>query len=85
QHALLLTSLPTEYLMYEFLVSSPEDLLHNVRVYVQNDSNASILSSYGLANGDISIFPLCQQLFNEHHQPQHQHQHQQQQQKVTEG
>ncbi|CAF3346265.1 unnamed protein product [Rotaria socialis] len=87
QHALLLTSLPTEYLMYEFLVSSPEDLLHNVRVYVQNDSNASILSSYGLANGDISIFPLCQQLFNEHHQPQPQPQpqQQQQQQKVIEG
>ncbi len=77
QHALLLTSLPTEYLIYEFLVSSSEDLLRNVRVYIQNDSNSSI-SSYGISNGDSSIFSLCQQLFNEHHQ-------QQQQQKVIEG
>ncbi len=77
QHALLLTSLPTEYLIYEFLVSSPEDLLRNVRVYIQNDSNTSLSSSsYGIANGDHSIFPLCQQIFNEH---------QQQQQKVIEG
>ncbi|CAF0890511.1 unnamed protein product [Adineta ricciae] len=68
QHALLLTSLPTEYLIYEFLVSSPEDLLRNVRVYIQNDPNSS--SSCGLVNGDISIFPLCQQLFNEHSQQQ---------------
>jgi predicted translin family RNA/ssDNA-binding protein len=45
-------------------VSSPEDLLQNVRVYIQNDSNSSI--SYGIANGDSSIFPLCQQIFNEH-------------------
>ncbi|CAF1082392.1 unnamed protein product [Rotaria sp. Silwood1] len=79
QHALLLTSLPTEYLMYEFLISSPEDLLHNVRVFVQNDSSSSTSSSYGIANGDSSIFPICQQLFNEHHQ------HSQQQQKVPEG
>ena len=80
QHALLLTSLPTEYLIYEFLVSSPEDLLRNVRVYIQNDSNSSLLSSsYGIANGDHSIFPLCQQIFNEHQQSQ------QQQQKIIEG
>ena len=65
--------------MYEFLVSSPEDLLRNVRVYIQNDSNISpASSSYGIANGESSIFPLCQQLFNEHHQ-------QQQQQKIIEG
>ncbi|CAF0721679.1 unnamed protein product [Adineta steineri] len=78
QHALLLTSLPTEYLIYEFRISSPEDLLRNVRVYVQNDSNSS-QSSYGMANGDSSIFPLCQQLFNEHQQQP------QQQQKIPEG
>jgi len=77
QHALLLTSLPTEYLIYEFLVSSPDDLLQNVRVYIQNDSNSSISSSYGIANGDSSIFPLCQQIFNEHEQ--------QQEQKIIEG
>lgn len=65
QHALLLTSLPTEYLIYEFLVSSPDDLLRKVRVYIQNDSQ-SASATYGIANGDHSIFPLCQQLFNEH-------------------
>ncbi|UJR38003.1 hypothetical protein I4U23_030685 [Adineta vaga] len=70
QHALLLTSLPTEYLIYEFLISSPEDLLRNVRVYIQNDANSSS-SSYGIANGDHSIFSLCQQIFNEHQQQQH--------------
>jgi hypothetical protein len=64
--------------MYEFLVSSPEDLLRNVRVYIQNDANISPTSSYGIANGDSSIFSLCQQLFNEHQQ-------QQQQQKIVEG
>jgi hypothetical protein len=58
--------------MYEFLVSSPEDLLRNVRVYVQNDSVSCASSLHGLANGDSSIFPLCQQLFSEHHQQQHQ-------------
>ena len=51
--------------MYEFLLSSPEDLLRNVRVYIQNDLNTSQSSSYGIANGDSSIFPLCHQLFNE--------------------
>ncbi|CAF0959064.1 unnamed protein product [Adineta steineri] len=76
QHALLRTSLPTEYLIYEFRISSLEDLLRDVRVYVQNDSNSS-QSSYGMANGDSSIFPLCQQLFNEHQQPP--------QQKIPEG
>ena len=72
QHALLLTSLPTEYLIYEFLISSPDDLLRNVRVYIQNDSNTSAVSSStnGLANGDQSIFPLCQQIFNENSQQQ---------------
>lgn len=65
QQALLLTSLPTEYLIYEFLVSSPDDLLRNVRVYIQNDAQ-SASAAYGIANGDHSIFSLCQQLFNEH-------------------
>ena len=72
-----MTSLPTEYLIYEFLISSSDDLLRNVRVYIQNDSNSS-LSSYGVANGDNSIFSLCQQLFNEHSPHQ-------QQQKIAEG
>lgn len=67
--------------MYEFLVSLPEDLLHHVRVFVSNDSSLSTISSNGLTNGDISIFPLCQQLFNEHNY----RQQQQQQQKVPEG
>ena len=65
QHALLLTSLPTEYLIYEFLLSSSDDLLRNVRIYLLNDLN----SSAG-ANGDQSIFPLCQQIFNENSQQQ---------------
>ena len=64
QHALLLTSLPSEYLIHEFLISTPEDLLRNVRVYIQNDGQSSAV--YGIANGDQSTFPLCQQLFNEH-------------------
>ena len=77
QHGLLLTSLPTEYLMYEFLKSSSDDLLRNVRVFIQNDASSSAPSTHGLVNGESSIFPLCEQLFNEHQTPT--------QSKITEG
>ena len=52
--------------MYEFLLCSPDDLLRNVRVYIQNDS---VSPSSGLINGDSSIYPLCEQLFHEHQTP----------------
>ena len=67
--------------MYEFLVSSPETLLYNVRVYVQNDSN-SPLSSCAMGSGDGTVFSLCQQIFNEHH---NHYRHHQQQQKISDG
>lgn len=78
QHALVLTSLPIEYLIYEFFMSTSDDLLRNVRVFIQNESNTTASTTNNLINGDMSIFPLCEQLF-------HEYQTQQTNQKIAEG
>ncbi|CAF0791518.1 unnamed protein product, partial [Didymodactylos carnosus] len=59
RHALLLTSLPIEYIIHEFNVSSADDLLLNVRLYTKD---ASLSTPH---DNDNMIFLLCKQLFNE--------------------